>query len=281
MKTRSKDAIVNEGVGRGTAECGTVHFVGAGPGDPELLTMKAHALLRRADVVLHDDLVAAEIVALAARHAQVINVGKRCGEKKISQGEINEQMIDFARRGLEVVRLKSGDPGIFGRLAEEIEALEAAGVAFAVVPGITAGIAAAASVGASLTRRRKSSRVIFVTRHHASERGAGRSEDWGGLAREDTTFVVYMPGRDLAGLQSELLEAGLAEDFPALLVSRACTAEQREWATTIGELCDAPPLDPPSILLLGRALESAGRNVRSKLLSTIVEDSDCSPRSEA
>ena len=124
---------------------GTVHFVGAGPGDPELLTMKAHALLRRADVVLHDDLVPPEIVALAARHAQIINVGKRCGEKKITQAEINARMIDFARRGLEVVRLKSGDPGVFGRLAEEIEALGAAEIPFEVVPGITAGMAAAAA----------------------------------------------------------------------------------------------------------------------------------------
>jgi uroporphyrin-III C-methyltransferase len=254
---------------------GMVHFVGAGPGDPELLTIKAHALLRRADVVLHDDLVAPEIVALAARHAQVINVGKRCGEKKITQAEVNEQMIDFARRGLEVVRLKSGDPGVFGRLGEEIEALEAAEILFEVVPGITGGMAAAASVGASLTQRHKSSRLVFVSAHHASQPEAGRCNDWSGLAREDTTLVVYMPGRNLATLRAELLEAGLPTDFPALIVSRVSTPEQQQWATTLGELESAPEMESPSILLLGRTLENAGQNAQSKILSGWLHDSEC------
>ncbi len=264
MNTYSSDAAL----------CGTVHFVGAGPGDPELLTIKAHALLRRADVVLHDDLVPAEIVSLAASHAQIVNVGKRCGEKRITQAEINQRMIDATRRGLEVVRLKSGDPGIFGRLAEEIEALETAEVSFDIVPGITAGIAAAASLGASLTDRRTSSRIVIVSGHHAPEHGGEsslRSEDWSGLAREDTTFVVYMPGRNLAALRTELLEAGLPTDFPAVIISRASTAEQREWATTLGDLGSAPPLDPPSVLLLGRALGDAGQTVKSKVFTAVLQ----------
>lgn len=270
MSARGANGITKQAVG-----LGTVHFVGAGPGDPELLTMKAHALLRSADVVLHDDLVAPEIVALGAIRALVINVGKRCGEKKITQAEVNRQMIDFSRRGLDIVRLKSGDPGVFGRLAEEIEALETAEIPFEIVPGITAGIAAAAAIGASLTQRRKSSRLIFLSAHHAPGRGAGRSADWSGLAREDTTFVIYMPGRNLAALRAELLEAGLPPDFPALIVSRASTPEQQQWATTLGELADAPEFDAPSILLLGRTLESPSRNASWKTLAVMLHDSHC------
>lgn len=231
-----------------------VHIVGAGPGDPELLTLKAHALLRRADVVLHDDLVAPQIIAIAQNTAQILNVGKRCGKKSITQAQINRLMIDAAARGLAVVRLKSGDPAVFGRLAEEISALDAANIPYEIVPGVTAGMAAAASIGASLTDRRNSSRVVFLTRHHAPENATASAEDWAGLARDNTTIVVYMPGRDLTTLRRELLGAGLAPDFPAVIVSRATTPDQREWVTTIGALDQAPPLDPPSILLLGRCL---------------------------
>ncbi len=232
----------------------TVYFVGAGPGDPELLTLKAHALLRRADIVLHDDLVAPEIVAIAASTAQILNVGKRCGKKAISQAQINRLMIDAARRGLEVVRLKSGDPGIFGRLAEEIAALEAADIPYQIVPGITAGIAAAACVGTSLTDRRTSSRIVILTRHHAPGNSVDNAKEWAGIARDDTTFIIYMPGSDLVALRRELLDAGFAPDFPAIIVSRAATRHQHEWATTIASLDHAPHFDPPSVLLLGRAL---------------------------
>ena len=255
----------------------TVHFVGAGPGNPELLAIKAYALLRRADVILHDDLVSAEIVSLAGPHAQVLNVGKRCGEKKITQAEINARMIDAARRGLEVIRLKSGDPGIFGRLAEEIEALEDAEIPFEVVPGITAGLAAASALGASLTDRRKSSRIVIVSGHHAADGGARNSSvDWSGLAGDDTTFIVYMPGRDLTCLRRELLDAGLAPDFPAVIVSRVSSPHQREWPTTIADLDKISPMEAPTILLLGRSLERAANNAASYLLSAIIQDSNCS-----
>ena len=140
---------------------GKVFLAGAGPGDPELLTLKVHRLLRESNVVLHDDLVPAEIVALAGPQAMVHNVGKRCGTKKITQPDINVLMVESARRGLQVLRLKSGDPTIFGRLNEEIDALAEAGVEFEVVPGITAGAAAAASLGVSMTDRRSSSRVVI------------------------------------------------------------------------------------------------------------------------
>jgi uroporphyrin-III C-methyltransferase len=256
---------------------GTVHFVGAGPGAPELLTVKAYTLLRRADVILHDDLVAGEIVSFAGPHAEVLNVGKRCGEKKITQAEINSRMIEAARRGFEVIRLKSGDPGIFGRLAEEIEALEAAGIPFDVVPGITAGVAAASALGASLTDRRKSSRIVIVSGHHAPDADWRNSRaDWSSLASDDTTFIIYMPGRELARMQRELLDAGLAPDFPAVLVSRVSSPGQCQWPTTVAELDKIPPLEAPTILLLGRSILRAANSAASGLLSAIVEDSDCS-----
>ena len=235
---------------------GTVHLVGAGPGDPELLTVKAHRLLAAADLILHDDLVPAAILALAGAHAEVINVGKRCGAKGITQDEIDALMIDYARRGMNVVRLKSGDPGIFGRLAEEIDALSAAGVPFDVVPGITAGLGAAASLGVSLTDRRKSARVVVVTGHHA-HKGRRERPDWKNLAQGDATLVIYMPGHDFASLREEFLAAGLAEDIPAAIISHATTPQQQHAYTTIGDLDKLPLMDSPTILLVGRVLEDA------------------------
>jgi uroporphyrin-III C-methyltransferase len=237
---------------------GTVYLVGAGPGDPELLTVKAHGLLSQVEVVLHDDLVPAEILALAGPGAEIVNVGKRCGAKGITQAEINARMIESARRGLDVVRLKSGDPGIFGRLAEEIDALEAAGVPFEVVPGITAGIGAAAALGVSLTDRRNSSRVIVVTGHHAGT-AEQKKPNWKNLAREDATLVIYMPGRDFAGLRAELLAADLAADTPAVIVSRATTPHQVHLCATLGEIDKLPRMESPAILLIGRSLARARR----------------------
>jgi len=236
---------------------GTVHLVGAGPGDPDLLTVKAHRLLTGTDVVLHDDLVPPAILALAGPHAEVINVGKRCGAKGITQGEIEALMIDFARRGQDVVRLKSGDPGIFGRLAEEIDALTAAGVPFEVVPGITAGLGAAASLGVSLTDRRKSARVVVVTGHHAQKGGSHEKPDWKSLAHGNATLVIYMPGHDFASLREEFLAAGLAEDIPAAIVSHATTPQQRHEYTTVGEMDKLPRMASPTILLVGHVLEDA------------------------
>ncbi len=249
---------------------GTVHFIGAGPGDPELLTLKAHRVLRCADLMLHDDLVSAEIVALGAKNAQVVNVGKRCGRKRITQDEINQRMIGAARQGFDVVRLKSGDPSIFGRLGEEVDALDAAGVPFEIVPGVTAAVAAAASVGAPLTDRRTVSRVLMVSNHHASRAGntdAKSANDWCDLAREDTTLIVYMPGSDLAGLRDELLTSGLPPDTPAIIVSRASMPDQQNWPCALRELGDAPPMDPPVVLLISRSLAQATASARACLLA--------------
>lgn len=240
-----------------TAKRGTVYLVGAGPGDPELLTVKAHRLLQSADLVLHDGLVPAAIVSLAGPRAMVVNVGKRCGVKKITQAEINRMMIASARRGKSVVRLKSGDPGIFGRLGEELDALDAARVPFEVVPGITAGVGAAAGLGVSLTDRQKSSRLVIVSGHHALENERGEKTDWTGLARENTTLVVYMPGRELGNLSRELMEAGLSPATPSVVVSRASTPDQQAVVTTLGELASLPAVEAPAVILIGRAVERA------------------------
>lgn len=242
-----------------------VFFVGAGPGEPDLLTVKAHALLRSADLILHDDLVPAPILALAGPQAIVVKVGKRCGAKKITQLEINRIMIAAARRRMTVVRLKSGDPGIFGRLAEELDALEAAGIPFEVVPGITAGVAAAATLRVSLTDRRKSSRIVIVSGHHAKENDHAEKTDWKALAREDTTLVIYMPGHDLSGFARELLDAGLSPTTPAVVVSRASTPQQRASCTTLAGLPAVSRTDAPSILLIGRSLERAAQRTSAPL----------------
>jgi uroporphyrin-III C-methyltransferase len=258
---------------------GKVYLVGAGPGDPELLTVKAHGLLRRASVVLHDDLVSPAILAIAGAQAEIINVGKRCGAKGITQAEINTLMIEFSRRGLEVVRLQSGDPAIFGRLAEEMDALEKAQIPFEVVPGITAGLGAAASLRVSLTDRRKSARVVIVTNHQAHGDERHVKTDWKSLAREDATLVIYMPGHDLSTLRTELIGAGLPAAIPAVIVSRATTPDQRHQCTTLENLDKLPRMESPAVLLIGWALghalqdSNAGSSVTLKetelILSTL------------
>ncbi|HKV04900.1 MAG TPA: uroporphyrinogen-III C-methyltransferase [Candidatus Acidoferrales bacterium] len=238
---------------------GKVYLVGAGPGDPGLLTVKADRLLRRADVVLHDDLVPEPILALARPDTEVANVGKRCGVKGITQDEINARMIRAARSGLQVVRLKSGDPGIFGRLAEEIDALESAEVPFEVVPGITAGTAAAAALGVSLTDRRNAARVVVVTNHEAHGATLARKTDWKALIREDATLLIYMPGHDFGRLRAELLAAALSPETPAAIVSRATIAGERHRFTTLGELDRLPRMESPAVLLIGWSLDRARR----------------------
>jgi uroporphyrin-III C-methyltransferase len=246
---------------------GRVYIVGAGPGDPDLLTIRALSLLQSAGVILHDDLVAPEILALANPQATVMNVGKRCGTKKITQDEINALMIETARLGFSVVRLKSGDPAIFGRLSEELDALDAAQIPYEIVPGITAALGAAASLGVSLTDRRTGSRVAILTAHHSSAADSAPAEKWKAIARGDTTLVIYMPGHEFGALRENLLAEGLPADTPAVIVSHASTSQQRELVTTLGALASLPesqpPLQPPTILLIGRALARAER-LRSK-----------------
>jgi len=236
---------------------GKVYLVGAGPGDPDLLTVKAHRLIAAAAVILHDDLVPQSILALAPAGARVTSVGKRFGAQGATQTEINERMILAARQGLNVVRLKGGDPGIFGRLAEEIDALQAAGVPFEIVPGVTAGIAAAASLGVSLTDRRKAARIVVITNHQAQSHANAEAADWRGLIRDDSTLVIYMPGHDFPALRAQLLSAGCAADMPAAIVSRATAPDERCRFSTVGTLDKLPLMDSPAILLVGRSLDGA------------------------
>jgi uroporphyrin-III C-methyltransferase len=230
---------------------GRVFLVGAGPGDPDLLTVKATRLIRQADVVLYDDLVTPEVLAIASPRAEIVNVGKRCGLKSITQGEINALMVDHARAGRNVVRLKSGDPLVFGRAAEEMVALNDAGVSFEIVPGITAAFAAAAEIKCSLTDRNSASNIIFSTGHHAQSHNQSPLPEI-----EDATRVVYMPGRDLTLLAAQWLDQGLPPDFPCVIVSRAAQPGQQVQTTTLAALGDAEPALAPSLLLAGWALGS-------------------------
>jgi len=232
---------------------GKVYLVGAGPGDTDLLTIKALRLIQQADVVLHDDLVPQAVLDHASPYAKIVNVGKRCGMKNITQEEINALMIEYAHAGRSVVRLKSGDPLIFGRASEEMAALKEAGVAFEVVPGITAAFAAAAAIQCSLTDRNSASNVIFSTGHHAQSHNQSALPE-----KEDATRIVYMPGRDLSLLAAQWLDEGLPSDFPCVLVSRAAQPDQEVSCTTLGALGNAVPALAPSLLVAGWAVRDAG-----------------------
>ena len=231
----------------------TVYLVGAGPGDPELLTRKAWRVLQSANVVLHDDLVSQEILRSLPPTTQVVNVGKRCGAKSISQEEINALMVQLAREGKIVVRLKSGDPLLFGRAGEEIEALRGVGVEFEIIPGVTAALGAAASAQISLTDRRHASRVVFVTAHR--EGGIGLSNEQ--HVAPDTTYVIYMPGSRYAELAAELQSAGIGAEIPCVLISRATTKDELIYRTTVGELALCPKAASPSLIVVGTVVAAA------------------------
>ncbi len=230
-------------------DSGKVYLVGAGPGDPDLLTIKAMRLIQHADVVLHDDLVPQAILENTSPRAEIVNVGKRCGVKNITQEEINALMIEHAHAGRSVVRLKSGDPLIFGRAAEEMAALNDAGVLFEIVPGITAAFAAAAAIQCSLTDRNSASNVVFSTGHHAQSHNQSPLPE-----KEDATRVVYMPGRDLTLLAAQWLDEGLPPDFPCVVVSRAAQHDQEVRCTTLAALGEAEPALAPSLLIAGWAV---------------------------
>jgi uroporphyrin-III C-methyltransferase len=234
------------------AENGKVYLVGAGPGDPDLLTVRAVRLLSEAGVVLHDDLVPQSILNLAAKQALIISVGKRCGRKKITQAAIHELMIVSARRGLAVIRLKSGDPMIFGRAAEEIDALREAGVPFEVIPGVTAASSAAAFLEASLTDRRVSSRLIVLSGHHAAQTVA-QPELWPGSLPSDATLAIYMPGQDLARVAASLLRSGLDASMPCIAVTDVSRPRAGYAASPLNGLAQLPLSSAPTLLLVGQA----------------------------
>lgn len=227
---------------------GTVFLVGAGPGDPELLTRRALRLLQTAQIVLHDSLVSREVLAEISPAAQVIDVGKRAGQKLLTQEEINSLLVSYAQDHQVIVRLKGGDPGVFGRGGEEIDALRRAGVRFEIVPGITAATAAAAAAGISLTDRRVASQVLLTT----FSRGAdGSVMDWGAVT-STTTMVLYMPGPDYAEVSARLLDGGLPSDLPCAVVSSASRGGQQmvRWSN-ISALANEPKLPAPALLIVG------------------------------
>jgi len=232
---------------------GKVFLVGAGPGDPELLTVKALRTLQSADAVLHDDLVSPEILALIPQDAEVRNVGKRCGRKNITQEEINALLVAFASFGLKVVRLKSGDPLIFGRAGEEMEALRNAGIDFEVVPGVTSALASAAAVRVSLTHRDSASAVLFVTGQHAK---ATKAVEWRKYVASGATLAIYMPGSDYQQISEQLIAAGIKDETACAIVSRASSSLQQIHRTTVNNLKTAPSLPAPTLLLVGEALRA-------------------------
>jgi uroporphyrin-III C-methyltransferase len=233
---------------------GRVYLVGAGPGDPELLTLKALRILRSADVVLHDDLVAPEILQLLPATVRVHNVGKRCGVKIMRQQEINALMVGYARSGLAVVRLKGGDPMIFGRAGEEIAALRAANISFEIVPGVTAAIGAAAAAEITLTQRNIAPAVALVTYARA---GGEPATNWQAILASGATVAVYMPGDDYGRISRDLRDAGLDPETACLLVSCATTPAEQIRTSTVERLADILPLPSPTLLVIGAVARQA------------------------
>lgn len=235
---------------------GQVWLVGAGPGDPDLLTRKAEKLLQEAEIVFYDALVGPGILALIPPHVERIPVGKRSGRHSKDQESINDLLLAAARAGKKVVRLKGGDPSIFGRSMEEIAHLRADGVDVRICPGITAASAASASLGLSLTLRGMARRLQFVTAH--ARKGEALDLDWRALADPDATLAVYMGKAAAADVSRQLIAAGMAPDTPAVVVENASLPEERHLATRL----DLLPLavrtgigEGPALLLIGRAMD--------------------------
>jgi uroporphyrin-III C-methyltransferase len=234
-----------------------VFLVGAGPGDPELLTLKAARLIGGADVLLFDSLVNEQVIAMASPAAKLIDVGKRCGRHSASQAEICRLLVAEAQTGRRIVRLKGGDPMIFGRTTEEMDALRAAGINFEIVPGITAATAVAAGLQLSLTRRGIARSLHLLTGHGAE--GGLPGHDWISLTKSGGTLAIYMGGETLPGLAAHFIESGMAPSMPAILIENASLANERHISATIATL---PGLhaehaaDGPVLILIGEAVRT-------------------------
>jgi uroporphyrin-III C-methyltransferase len=242
---------------------GKIFLVGAGPGDPELLTVKALRLLQSADVVLYDGLVSDAVLALA-RGALLVHVGKRCNQRLLTQEELGALMVHHASLSRTVVRLKGGDASLFGRTGEEIDALRAAGIPFEIVPGVTSAAAAAAAVGIALTDRRIASQVLFSTAHRAEQ---NLQADWDAARRSHTTLAIYMPGQDYARLRTTLLEAGIRGDTPCVIVSCASRPSQQVRWSQVERLADVEPVSAPSLLIVGRVVRHEQDDARPEFAS--------------
>jgi uroporphyrin-III C-methyltransferase len=236
---------------------GFVSFVSSGPGDPELLTVKAVARLQAADVVLFDDLSSGPILQHARTGAELVSVGKRAGRPSAKQDHVNRLLIDYARTGAQVVRLKSGDSGLFGRLEEELTALRAAGIGYEIIPGVPSAMAAAAAAGIPLTRRLTARRVQFVTGHDVT--GALPADmNLAALADPTATTVIFMGKRTFAELARRLTGAGMAPETPAILAESVSTPAQKIVRGTLAsmvEIIAAEAGDGPALILLGPLAE--------------------------
>jgi len=239
-----------------SGSAGRVTLVGAGPGDAELLTLKAVRALQSADVILFDDLVSDEVLELARREARRMLVGKRGGRTSCRQEDINAMMITLARAGKHVVRLKSGDPMIFGRAGEEIACLDREGIAVDVVPGITAASAMASRLGISLTHRDHAQSVRFVT-GHSRHGGLPEDMDWASIADPRTTNVFYMGGRTAVAISARLVGEGLSPATPVIVISDVSRASERQWRGDLATLADGIGeigYDTPVLIAVGHAL---------------------------
>jgi uroporphyrin-III C-methyltransferase len=239
---------------------GEVWLVGAGPGDPALLTLDALAALSQADVIVHDALVDPRILALAREGSELHFVGKRAGRPSTPQSRISAELIDLARRGLRVVRLKGGDPFVFGRGAEEVSALVQAAVPFKVVPGVTAGLGGLASVGIPATQRGVNQAIIFATGHDPNEEGV---LDWHALARTGQPIVIYMGLRNLAHIAAALMEGGLAANTPAAVISAATLPNQQILVSSLGSIAaeaDSAKVPAPALVVIGDIVRARGES---------------------
>lgn len=232
---------------------GKIMLVGAGPGDPELLTLKAIRAIEAADAVVYDRLVSPEVMALVPPGRRMISVGKEAGFHSVPQDQINRLLVDLAREGLTVVRLKGGDPLIFGRGSEEAEELRAAGIAVEYIPGITAAQGAASSTGVPLTHRGLATGVRYVTGHRA--RDAALDLDWDSLVSPDTTLVIYMGAANMATIARELIARGLPATTPAMAVASATTPRECRVVARLDRIaCEAEGLPAPVLFFVGRTV---------------------------
>jgi uroporphyrin-III C-methyltransferase len=246
---------------------GKVHIIGAGPGSPDLLTVRAARLLSCAQVVLHDDLASPEVLQLAPAAAEILNVGKRCGNRDISQQKINALMVWHAQNGRDVVRLKSGDPAIFGRLGEELDALRRAGIEVEIVPGVTAASAGAAAAELTLTDRRAASSLVFLTAHSAKNQPLAL----GRLDSENTTYVIYMPGPDYAKTARDLIREGVSLEMSCALISNASRHGEQVCRMPLADLPFAAGIVPPALLIVGRVAQPVHRAAKAELLPQFEE----------
>jgi uroporphyrin-III C-methyltransferase len=232
---------------------GFVSFVSSGPGDPELLTLAALKRLQAADVVLYDDLSSGPILELAKQGADLISVGKRAGRPSAKQEHVNRLLVEHAQTGAHVVRLKSGDSGVFGRLEEEITALRTQNIAFEIIPGVTAASAAAAAMGIPLTRRLTARRVQFLTGADVTG-NLPQGLNWAALADPEATTVIYMGKRTSAALATQLQAHGLAADTPILLAQNVSKPDQNLTLGTLGTLAQIVADqndDGPALIMIG------------------------------